>query len=464
MSPFARPIVPIALAVAAVVAGGLWLFWPGGEPCDPRVPGTDHAPADVAGGGNAVLSGKLVAGPGQPAPLDGAWPEFRGPGRTGISADPTPLARTWAAGGPRALWSVEVGEGYGGAAIAGGRVYLLDYDREQKRSALRCLSLADGREIWRYAYPLSLKRNHGMTRTVPTVAGDRVIALDSKCNVACVDAATGELRWGASLVSDYGATIPAWYAGQCPLIDGDRVILAPGGHDALLVAVDLATGKPVWKTPNPREWKMTHTSIASAEIAGRKMYVYCGTGGVIGVDAATGATLWETTDWKISIATVPSPVVLSGGRIFLSGGYNAGSVLLQIAEAGGKFTARTAYRLPPETFGATQHTPASLDAHLFGIRPNGHFVCLDEQGKLVWSSGSGGQFGLGPFLIAPGLIYALNDSGTLSLFEASTAKFNLLARAQVLTGRESWGPMALAAGRLIVRDLTKVVCLDVAAH
>ena len=137
-------------------------------------------------------------------------------------------------------------------------------------------------------------------------------------------------RWSVSLVREFGATVPEWYAGQCPLVDGDKVILAPGGKNALLLALDLATGKPLWQTPNPRDWKMTHSSIMPMDFAGRRLYVYCANKGVVGVDAKDGALLWETTDWKISIATVPSPVPLPDGKIFLTGGYGAGSLMLQL--------------------------------------------------------------------------------------------------------------------------------------
>jgi outer membrane protein assembly factor BamB len=58
----------------------------------------------------------------------------------------------------------------------------------------------------------------------------------------------------------------------------------------------------------------------------------------------------------------------------------------------------------------------------------------------------------------------MNDEGHLSAVEAVPERFNLLAEAQVLDGHDSWGPMALAAGRLIVRDLTRMVCLDVRAQ
>lgn len=463
-SLFSRTFVPAVVALLAAGAGVVWFIGPGSRAPEMRVPGTDRAPDGEGGGGvNPVLAGKLTAGDGQPAAaLPGSWPSFRGPLRDGISADTTPLALEWPQGGPRALWSVDVGEGYGGAAIHEGRVYLIDYDQGKKQSALRCLSLADGREIWRYAYPVSVKRNHGMSRTVPTVVGDKVVAIDPKCNVLCVDSKTGQLRWGINLVLSHGAAIPPWYTGQCPLVDGDRVILAPGGNDTLFMAVELATGKVVWKTPNPRGWKMTHASIMPMEWAGRRMYVYCGSGGVVGVAAEDGKLLWDTTDWKISIATVPSPLPLPEGRLFMSGGYNAGAAMLKLEEQDGRIVARTEYRLAPDKFGATQHSPVLLDGRIYGIRANGHFVCLDPaQGKVLWSSGSGGNFGLGPFLVAPGLIYALNDSGVMSLFKASPEKFTLLARHQVLKGRESWGPMALAGNRLIVRDLTKMVCLDV---
>lgn len=79
----------------------------------------------------------------------------------------------------------------------------------------------------------------------------------------------------------------------------------------------------------------------------------------------------------------------------------------------------------------------------------------------MWASGTGQQFGLGSFILADGLIFAMNDAGLLRLIEATPEKYALLAQAQVLKGRESWGPLALAGGRLIVRDLTRMVCVEV---
>jgi outer membrane protein assembly factor BamB len=361
------------------------------------------------------------------------------------------------------LWAVDCGEGYAGAAVREGRVYLMDYDAGNKQNALRCLSLADGGEIWRYAYPLPIKRNHGITRTMPVVTDKYVVAMDPKCHVFCVDAASGQLRWGVNLVSEYGATVPQWYAGQCPLIEAGAVILAPGGPAALLAAVDIETGKTLWRSPNPRGWKMTHSSVTAMEFGGRRIYVYCASGGVAGISAKDGALLWDTDVWKISFATVPSPLVVGEGKIFLSGGYGAGSMLLQLEEQGGRLAANIVWKLAPAVFGATQQTPLFHDGHIFGTRPNGQFVCLDLDGKALWASPPVDGFGRAPFLLADGLFFVMNEDGRLSLMEDSPEHFKLLAQAQVLKGGEAWGPMALAGGRLLARDLTRLVCLDVAA-
>ena len=145
-------LLPAALGLAALAALALWLGRSPDQPLALRVPGTDQAPGSEQGSkANPVLAGKVTRAEGQPADLPGAWPQFRGPERDGISRETVSLARTWQPGEPRQIWSVDVGEGYAGAAIFHGRVYVMDYDRDKKQDALRCLSLADGREIWRYA-------------------------------------------------------------------------------------------------------------------------------------------------------------------------------------------------------------------------------------------------------------------------------------------------------------------------
>ena len=306
-------------------------------------------------------------------------------------------------------------------------------DVDRSADTMRCLSLDDGREIWRNGYSAIVPPHHGSSRTIPAVIDHKVLSLGPLCQAVCWDADSGKAHWLIDLVLDYGATVPPWYNGQCPMVDTktDRLILASGGK-ALLVAVDYRTGKVVWASPNPRAWTMTHVSVVPMEFAGRRMYVYCGKGGVAGVAADTGELLWDTTDWQIGTATCPTPVVVGDGRIFFSGGYGAGSLMLQLSQEQGRIVPHTEFRLSAKQFGSEQQTPILYDGHLYGVRQKDQqLVCLDLQGKELWNSGRD-KFGSAPYMIADGLIYAMNDEGVLTMAEATSAGYKRLARATVI--------------------------------
>jgi outer membrane protein assembly factor BamB len=435
-----------------------------------RLPGPDTAAHPLADANEPIkLQGELVRFDGVPADLPGAWPRFRGANFDAISTEDISLARTWAADGPKVLWSIDVGEGYAGAAILAGRVYVMDYDQQNQADSIRCLSLEDGNDIWRYSYPVKVKRFHGMSRTVPAVTEKYIIALGPKCHVTCLDSVTGQFRWMLNLVREFNSTVPEWYAGQCPLVEDGKAIIAVGG-DALMIAVDCETGETIWQSPNPHGWLMTHSSIMPMEFAGKRMYVYCGggkyVGGVVGVSADDGTVLWRTTEWKMR-TNVPSPVILNDGLIFLSAGYNAGSMMLRLDKEGDNIVPEVVFKLEPEVFGSEQHTPIFYDGYIYGIRPDKQLTCLDLNGQVVWTSPGTHRFGnrgLGPYIIADGLIYVMDDSGMLTLAEANPAGYMQLAEAKVLEGPESWGPMAIASGRLILRDLNRMICLEVSGR
>jgi len=465
-------LIPLAAALLGIILIIIWQLSCTFEDLPERVPhidkSTEKQPQEKFTGS---LNGKLEKFDGKPDALKDCWPRFRGKNFDGIyQNDNIDLARTFPADGPKILWEIPLGEGHAGAVIYAGRVYILDYDRTDQKDMLRCLSLTDGKDIWRYSYPVKIKRNHGMSRTVPAVSDKYIVSIGPKCQVLCLDVLTGEFRWALDLVKQYQTKVPLWYAGQCPLIDEhNRAIIAPAGKDIMMMAVDCDTGKTAWTTPNPHHWQMTHSSIIPMECDGKRMYIYCASGGVVGVSADDGKILWETTDWMIRTATVPSPVVIDQHRIFFSGGYNAGSLMLRVFKDKQRYHTETLFKLEPTVFGAEQHTPILFNNHIYGVRQEDEqMVCLDLSGNVIWSSGTTHRFGEGPgsapYMIANGLIYALNNAGLLRLIEATPTKYHQLAQAQVITdAHDPWGPMALADGRLIIRDLTRMYCLDISA-
>jgi outer membrane protein assembly factor BamB len=405
-------LIPILFLIAGGVSlMSLLLLQGRGANVAPRVP--------IAGNIESVstdtvpFTGELTTSDGVPSALPGSWPGFRGPNLDAIAAEDLQgkLNLQWGIAKPKVLWDVKLGEGYAGAAVANGCVYVLDYDQEKEGDVIRCLSLDDGKEIWRFFYKVKIKRNHGMSRTVPFIAGDCVITFGPKCHVVCLDKTTGELRWKRELVREDGAEVPAWYAGQCPLIDGDKLILGVGGKDALVMALDYRTGDVIWKTPNPKGWKMTHSSLVPMDLENERSYVYCTSGGVVGVSSTDGSLLWQYQDWRINIANVPTPLIIDKERIFLSGGYNAGSMMLAIKHVDNKFVPESLFRLDPKVFGSDQQTPIFYKGFIYGVRPDEQLVCMALDGNIKWTSTSANKFGLGPYTIINNMIYVMDDEG-----------------------------------------------------
>jgi outer membrane protein assembly factor BamB len=389
------------------------------------------------------------------------WPQFRGPNRDATSRE-TGLFRAWPAGGPKVLWSIDACQGFAGPAIHSGRVYFNDYDQEASEWLVRCISLADGRELWRFKENRRIRPNHGISRTVPAVDGKYVFSLDPKSVFHCLDAETGTQLWRKNLVEEYGTRIPPWYVGQCPLIEPERVIIAPAG-EALLVAFEKATGNEIWRTPNPEKWLMTHASVMPAKLGGVKQYLYCTLNGPLGVSADDGKLLWHFP-WKFNVAVAPSPLAVDGERVFQTAGYDAVGVMIRVKPEGDRFAAEQLFELPPQEWNSEVHTPIVYDGHLFAVgkKKRGLFTCLDLDGKQVWTSEGAASFGLGSFMLVDGMFLVLDGkTGVLRLLEANTSEYKEACTAQVLSGPEVWAPMALSGGKLVLRDMTKMVCIEI---
>jgi outer membrane protein assembly factor BamB len=403
--------------------------------------------------------------------LSEKWPRFRGEDFDNISKSPVKLIDQFPAEGPEILWSVELGEGHSGAAIYEGLAYVLDYDEEQRADMLRCFSLADGKEMWTRGYNLNVKRNHGMSRTIPAITEDYILTIGPMSHVMCLERETGDFLWGIDVAQEYESEVPLWYTGQCPLIDDGKAIIATGGN-ALMIAVDCETGEKVWETPNPEGWKMSHSSIMPFTYGGRKMYVYSAIGALVGIAADgddAGEILWSTTEWNHSVVA-PSPVCMPDGKIFMTAGYGAGSMLLQLSENNGDFSVEPLMEYKPrDGLACEQQTPLYWEGHLFGIIPKdggpnrNQLICVhpDNPQEVVWTSGTDKRFGLGPYFIADGKLFILNDDGTLFIARPSTESYIELDEVTVIeNGHDAWAPFAIANGYLIMRDAETMVCID----
>jgi outer membrane protein assembly factor BamB len=439
-----------------------------------HIPGMDNRPANMSNETEEVDIGVIYAAfDGTPSDISGSWPRFRGADYNNISSENIKLADSWSESGPNVLWSVDLGEGHSGPVVANGRVYILDYDEEARSDLLRCFSFSDGKEIWRRGYDVYIKRNHGMSRTIPVATDKYVVSIGPKCHVMCVDAVSGALKWGIDLVEKYKTEVPLWYTGQCPLIDDSLAIIAVGG-ESLVIAVNCETGKVVWQTANPNKWKMSHSSIIPYTIHGREMYIYCALGGIAGISASgetAGEVLFETTLWNQNVVA-PSPVYLGNGKLFVTSGYGAGSIMLDIKYENDSYTVETVQKInPKEGIASEQQTPIFYKGHLFSILPKdagplrNQFVCYHPSDitKLVWSSGKTNRYGLGPYLVADDKFFILSDEGVLTVMETSTKQPIQLAQAKILDGHDAWGPMAIVNGRLLARDSRRLVCVDARA-
>lgn len=400
------------------------------------------------------------------------WPGFRGANHDNIYHAPFPLKSSFGGEIPPIVWSVELGEGHGGAAIYEGFVYVLDYHEEMRADMLRCFRLSDGKEVWRRWYHVHVRRNHGMSRTVPAVTDAFVLTIGPLGHVMCVDRKTGDLLWGMDLAKEYNTEIPLWYTGQCPLIDNGVAIIATGG-DALLIGVDCATGEVLWETPNPHNWKMSHSSVIPYTFMGQKMYLYSAIGGMVGVSAGNlegqkaGEILWSTSEWNHPVIAA-SPVGMPDGTIFITAGYGAGSMLLQLKLENGKWDVEILNTFAPGAgLSSEQQTPILVDGHLFGVLPKdartlrNQFVCVkpDDPTQFVWTSGPNNRFGLGPYILADNKFYILNDDATLVIVEVNSREYRELDRIKLFDGQDAWAPIAVADGYMILRDAVRMICI-----
>ncbi len=348
------------------------------------------------------------------------WPQYLGPDRNSTSPQKN-LLRTWPETGPEVLWSVNIGIGYGGPY---GDLY-------------------------------------------------------------CLDINTHQPVWNKNVWTDFGGgEIPRWAISQCPLIYGDLLILASQAPEAGVVAYNKLTGDVAWKTGplgpvgyvSPTIIKIgdeDHVVMITAS-EGRRGEPQTG-GKVVGIEPANGTILWEYTNWQCRIPA-PSAKDAGEGKILIIGGYLAGAAMIKVEKVNREYKVSELFKT--EEFGA--HTkPAVLHNGYFyaqygtNERRDG-MVCMSMDGEIMWNTKRDPDFNKGSMILADGLLLASDGAKALYLIEPDPTGFKPLASAEILDERakdentasrfstQNWASIALADGKLLIRDQSRMMCVKVA--
>jgi len=408
------------------------------------------------------------------------WPQYLGPDRNSTSPQQN-ILRSWPETGPEILWTVEVGLGNGGPIVKDGRIYFLDRN-DSIGDMMRCFDLNTGEEFWNYGYDAPGTVRFPGTRSVPAIDGNYVYSCGHNGDLYCIDINTQKPVWNNNIWTDFGGEeIPRWAIAQCPLIYNNLVILASQTTEAGVLAFDKMTGDLKWATPSfGREG---YVSPAIVKVGEEDHVVMIGasrgrgedqTGGkVVGMDPKTGKILWEYTNWQCMIPA-PSAYDAGKGKVLIIGGYEAGAAMIQVEKKGdGTYSVTELYK--NVDFGGHTKPPLYHDGYFYAQystnRRRDGLVCMSMDGKLMWKTGREPGFNKGSMILAEGLILATDGEKTLYLIEPDPSGFKALASADVLKivevaepryGNQNWAPIALADGKLLIRDQSQIVCVKVA--
>lgn len=423
------------------------------------------------------------------------WPQWRGEDRTGVWND-AGIVESFADDGLTVKWRTPVRAGFAGPAVAGGRVFVADYEEipgtrtMDGHERLVALDERTGQLLWEQTWPatyrnLQVKYATG-PRAVPTVDGDRVYVLGAAGMLSCFDTESGSLRWRVDTVSEYGAIVPVQGTSQAPLVDGDLLIAVVGGEpDAKVVAFDKVTGEEVWRALENTSETGYSAPIVIESGGARQLIVWHATA-IASLNPQTGAVYWEQ-EYAIAGGMAIATPVQSGRYLVVSQFFN-GSMMLALnpdrpaARVLWQGGARSELPDQTETLHSIISTPIVVGDHLYGVGSYGELRGLDARtGQRVWQSermNEQDRWATAYFVRHGDRYFVANDSGELILARFSPEGYEEIDRTPLLTpttrtlggisGRYRdravlWSHPAFANQHVVVRNDEEVVRLSLAA-
>jgi outer membrane protein assembly factor BamB len=398
------------------------------------------------------------------------WPQWRGPARDGLSREGGLLKR-WPAGGPKLLWQLnDIGDGYSTPVVVGSRVYLMS-NRGMENEFVHALSTKDGKTIWttRVGNVGNPDQNppYAKARSTPTVDGDSIYVLGSDGDLACLEAKGGKVRWQKSIRKEFGGKPGEWAYAESPLVDGDVVVVTPGGAEATMVALDKKTGALIWKSAVPGGDPAGYASAIIVQGGGRKQYVQLLSKGIVGVDAKSGQFLWRYKEAAKGPAQYFTPVAREG--YVYGGALGVGGGLVRLKPDGVGVAAEQVYferGLPNGIGGAVL-----VGDYLYGTEVGQKLVAAEfNTGKVKWQAP---DFGWASLAYADGHLYIHLVNGDFVLAEATPEGYREKGRFTPPNqpkhkqagqfAEMSFAYPVIANGRLYIRDLGTLWAYDIKA-
>ncbi len=398
------------------------------------------------------------------------WPQWRGPHRDGISAE-SGLLQDWPKDGPRLIWHQEaLGDGYATPAVVGSRLYLMA-NRGNDDEFVQARAVADGKPLWttrlgNVGNPDQMPP-YSKARSTPTVDGDRLYAMSSDGDLACLETSDGKIIWRRSLRRDFGGQPGTWAYAESPLVDDDVVVVTPGGKDATIVALAKKDGAVIWKSAVPGGDAAAYASAIAIHAAGRKQYVQFLGKGVVGVDAGTGQFLWRYDATSKGPANIATPVA-HGDYIYNTNSRRFGAALVQLHPSAEGVATEQVYfeRDLPNTLGGQ----VLLAGYIYGTNPKGPVAADFATGKIRWQDDG---LGAGAVLYADHRLYFHAENGDVALVEATPeayrehGRFTPAGQPRHATAgggtrdEHAWAYPVVANGRLYIRDRDSLWCYNV---
>ena len=319
------------------------------------------------------------------------WPEWRGAGRSGIWKESDILDK-FPEKGLTATWRTPIHAGFAGPAVAGGRVFVTDFERSSGLKGIEralCLDEKSGKIIWTHAWDADYgKMSYPVgPRATPTVDGDRVYILGASGALLCLKIKTGAVVWQKDYGKDYGMQLPAWGITSAPLVDGNHLIAIVGGQpDAKVMAFDKMTGKEIWRAL-PADSEQGYCQPVIFDVGGIRQLIIWHPTAVVSLNPATGKVHWEQP-FRINMGMTLATPVLSGSRLLVSSFYN-GSMLLDLVgkEAKLLWKGKSNSEIDTDGLHAVINTPVIDGDYIYGICSYGQFRCLNlKTGERVWET------------------------------------------------------------------------------